>query len=182
MLGLPQTGSCLPVQGRKALSLSLPPCSLECDSVSHVLFSFRWNFALEDSVFCVTTPAATTASPHILVSSCPDSAGHWPGPQSFMARTGVENSKGVSRKWEVDIPPWSGSWASTVGPAVCPLWVACPLWVGEPSLAVGSVNPRSMGWIHEEVSHRCPPSAPQQCGTLKSPIGFSLHWCKTSRL
>lgn len=54
MRGLPQAGGCLPAWGRKALSHSLPPCSLEGDSVSRVLFSFRWNFALEDSVFYVT--------------------------------------------------------------------------------------------------------------------------------
>lgn len=35
---------CLSAWGRKAMSVSLPPYSLDGDSVPCILFSFRWNF------------------------------------------------------------------------------------------------------------------------------------------
>lgn len=66
-------------------------------------------------MFCVTTPTAATAIPHILVSSCPDSTGHQPGPRSFVERQGLRTAKGGSRKWEANAPPWSEPWGLFCG-------------------------------------------------------------------
>lgn len=71
--------------------------------------------ALEDSVFCVTLTIAATAIPHIPVSSCPDSAGHQPGPQLFMERQGLRTATSGSRKWEANVPLWSEPWGLLCG-------------------------------------------------------------------
>lgn len=63
-------------------------------------------------MFCVTPP---TAIPHILVSSCPDSTGHQPGPRSLVERQGLKTAKGRSRKWEANAPPWSEPWGLFCG-------------------------------------------------------------------
>lgn len=79
--------------------------------------------ALEDSVFCVT-PAS--AIPHIPVSSCPDSAGHQPGPLRFVERW-AEDSRG----WKQEVGSYCSSLVRVSG-----------LFCGACVCAVGQRTPR----------------------------------------